>query len=232
MNGRIGVMLRLWVVVLAFLSMGLPKGIQAQPREERDVCFRWGFGAITGPIHDRRLTAVTQDRVLKTGDQLKMLVELKKRCFVYVISHTSDHELYLLFPYDLGQFDQDYVLSKKYTIPRGDMWLELDQHTGLETFYLLASATRLIQLETLLEKYEKAHASERKAVKEAVLSEIRDLKKRHKKLSTSAERPVPIGGNVRGTKQEEKTAIPDIDALAGEVSTTNFYGRTFTIDHR
>ncbi|MBW1911459.1 MAG: hypothetical protein JRJ11_18280 [Deltaproteobacteria bacterium] len=83
-----------------------------------------------------------------------------------------------------------------------------------------------------MEKYKCADpVNKRKLVKD-VLSEIRKIRKRYRKFTTSAERPVPIGGNVRGIGKDKKSSPPDIDPIAEEVSTTNFYSRTFTIDHR
>jgi len=43
---------------------------------------------------------------------------------------------------------------------------------------------------------------------------------------------VPIGGSVRGVTKDEMIHFPDIDPIAAEVSATNFYSRTFTIEHQ
>jgi hypothetical protein len=65
-----------------------------------------------------------------------------------------------------------------------------------------------------------------------VLDEIRKEEGRHRKLTAAAERPVEIGGSLRGVIRDKKTHAFDIDSIATEVSTTNFYSRKFIIDHQ
>ena len=204
----------------------------AEQNEEKNVCFRWAFGAIIGPENDRRLVAITRDTTLTTGDRLKMLVELKKKCFVYLIYHSAQDEIHMLFPYRVKQFTSDYETLKKYYIPQGEIWFELDKDVGRETFYLLASAQRLIGLEALLGKYKSAEAVKKRGLVKQILAEIRKLKKQHRRFTTPAERPVPIGGSVRGVTRDKAIHFPDIDPIAAKVSTTNFYSRTFTIEHQ
>ncbi len=204
----------------------------AESKGEAKVCFRWAFGAIVGSKDDRRLVAITRDTVLKTGDRLKLLLQLKNRCFVYLFYRTAEDEIYLLFPYKLKLFESDYKTGEKYYIPKGKIWFELDRDVGLETFYLLASAKRLHQLEALYRKYDSVVGEEKKKLAKQLLAEIRMIKRKHRKFATLAERPIAIGGNVRGVVKDEKSTFPDIDAIASEVSASNFYSKTFTIDHK
>ena len=214
--------------LVAFMSLWA----NAEQNEEENVCFRWAFGAMVGPVSDRRLVAITRDTTLKTGDQLKMLVELKKKCFVYLIYHSAQDEMHMLFPYKVQQFTLDYETLKKYYIPKDEKWFELDEDAGQETFYLLASAQRLIGLEALLGKYKSAEAVKKRGLIKQILAEIRKIKKQHRRFTTPAERPVPIGGSVRGVTKDKLIYFPDIDPIAAEVSATNFYSRTFTIEHQ
>jgi hypothetical protein len=176
--------------------------------------------------------SIARDATLKTGDRLKLLVELEKKCFIYVIYRSSQGEVALLFPYELRQFADDYITGKKYYIPQGDRWFELDENKGEEKFYLLASAQRLAELETLLEQYMAAEQSQKPALGTQVLAQIRMIKKQHYKLTTAAERPLTIGGCVRGLGKDDKASLPDIAAVAVGISADNFFSRTFTIDHR
>lgn len=206
--------------------------INAEQKEEKNICFRWAFGAMVGSEDDRRLVAITRDTSLKTGDQIKLFVELKKKCFVYLIYHSGQNELHMLFPYETPEFSKDPETWKKYYIPQGTKWFELDEKTGLETFYLLASAERLSGLEELIKKYIYAGQSDKQRLVKEVLAEIQKTKRQHRTLTAPAERPVSIGGSVRGIGKEKKSSLPDIDPIAEEVSAINFYCRTFTIDHR
>ena len=198
--------------------------------EEKGFSFRWTFGALVGPEHDRKLTAITGDTELKTGDQLKFCLELKKICYVYLIYHSGQNEVDLLFPSNPEQFTTDYKVSSKYCIPQGDTWFELDEKAGRETFYLLASTTRLNELEALFPKETADHVSNQQERSKQILAKIRTLKKQHRKLIARAERPVPIGGSLRGMN---KNNVPlDNEAIAMEVSVSTFYSRTFTIEHQ
>lgn len=221
----------LFVILFSF-SLVFIHNLAFSEEGEKKVSFRWAFGAMVGADNDRRLVAVTRDTVLKTGDQLKMLVELKERCFVYLIYHTEEGKVAMLFPYDLKQFDANYKVLKKYYIPQGNRWFELDEETGIETFYLLASANRLVALESLYMNYIGADTKRKPGIAMEILKKIRHIKKKHRKFVTSAERPIPIGGNVRGIKTEPGERPPDIDPIAAEVLSTHFYSRTFTIDHQ
>jgi len=220
----------LWIVFFTLLPEN-PRTFAEQNRE-KNVRFHWAFGAIVGPENDRRLVAITRDTTLKTGDRVKMLVELQNRCFVYLIYKTGKDEIKLLFPYSFEQFTMDYEILKKYYIPQGDTWFELDERVGLEMFYLLASAKRLSTLETLIERYELADAVHRHDLAKQIHTEIRKIKKRHRQFSAPAERPVAMAGVVRGRTTSLATGSFDIDPIADNVSATDFYGKTFTIDHQ
>jgi len=84
------------------------------------VSFRWAFGAVVGSKDDRRLVAITRDTILKTGDRLKLLLQLKNRCFVYLFYRTADDEIYLLFPYTLKLFESGYKTGREVLYPQGD----------------------------------------------------------------------------------------------------------------
>ena len=220
-------------VIAFYLLVFMSSIAKAEQKGDKNIQFRWAFGAMVGPKNDRRLVAITRDTTLKTGDQLKMFVELRNKCFVYVIYRSSQNEIELLFPYELAGFQKDYETVRKYYIPKEDMWFELDEKAGLETFYLLASTKRLTGLESLLREYEKAEADSKRVFAEKIVAEIRKIKRRNRKSTTAAaERPVQIGGNVRRISKDKKRSSPDFDPIAAEVSATGFYGRTFTIDHQ
>ena len=222
----------LLLAIFLFLLFSTRGDVIAEQKGEDAVSFRWAFGAMVGQKGDRRLVAITRDTVLKTGDRLKLLLQLKNRCFVYLFYRTVEDDIFLLFPYTLQQFDTDYKTEKKYYIPKGGTWFELDRNVGLETFYLLASAKRLLKLETLYKEHCSISDKKKKDLTSQLLSEIRKIKRKHRKLASPAERPIAIGGNVRGVVKDEQSAFPDIDPIASEVSTSNFYGKTFTIDHK
>jgi len=215
--------------VLIVLAAGI--GV-ASAQEADNVGFEWGFGALSGSVKDPKLASVTRDTVLKSGDQVKMIVKLTKECFVYVVHEDPAGDIELRFPYDLQQFSTDYRVGKNYYIPKGRPWFQLDEKVGRETFYLLASPTRLTDLEALLTKYQSSPASAKAALAKDIVSEIRNVRKRFKTFTTTAERPISIGGNVRGLEGPAPGRRPDVASITTEISATNFYGKTITVDHK
>jgi len=218
-------------LLLCFFLSG-PLEATGEQKEENKVCFRWAFGAMVGQKGDRRLVAITRDTILKTGDRLKLLLQLETRCFVYLFYRTAEDDIYLLFPYTLQQFETGYKTGEKYYIPQGTKWFELDENLGFERFYLLASVEKLVEIEKLYQKYQWVDGTDKQEVAKKLITEIHKTRKRHRKFTVDAERPIVIGGNVRGMVENKETALPDIDPIASEVSTLNFYSKTFTIEHK
>ena len=221
-------------LVVGILFLDNPKYVSAQQAKTGGVRFRWAFGAIQGQNHGENLIAITQDTVLKTGDQFKMVIEPQTRCYIYLLYRSSQDEIYMLFPYDIQLFTTDYEIDRKYYIPQGSLWFELDENIGIETFYLLAAGQRLRELETLYGRYSSTivGTTSQQDTAKRLLAEIKRLKRKHTKLTAVAERPARIGGRVRGTHETKQATLPDVADIAVEISATDFYGRTFTIDHQ
>ena len=175
------------IVVLQALPAFSVEGPQTAGTNPDDVDFRWAFAALA--VSDGKTTAqpVTRDITLKTGDQLKMMVELERRCFVYLFHYNPEDGLRLLFPYTLQQFESDYEVHRKYTIPRGEAWFKLDSKTGKEVFYLLASVKRLDDLEKAYLRYETADQASKPPASQAVLDQIRRLRREHLELTGPVE---------------------------------------------
>jgi hypothetical protein len=223
-----------WLAVSCFvLFWSNPPGLseESKPRTDANVQFQWAFGALK-KANGSKFEAVTKDTVLKTGDQIKFFLKVKDNCFVYLIYRSSQGDLSILFPHRFKLMSPDYTLAGHHYIPKGDQWFELDEHIGVERFYLLASKERIMNLEALINNYESADTAKKPAIAKAILAEIRKLRKQHLKFKTYAERPVNIIGNLRGTEKAETAGAHDIAKYAVEISADTFYSRTFTIDHK
>jgi hypothetical protein len=205
---------------------------QENRQTDHNVSFLWAFGAIKKTDQGLHFTKITRDTELKSGDQLKMLVKLKKKCFVYVFYYSSQGQLHMLLPYHLNQFSTDYEISKSYYIPRGNFVLELDENIGEEKIYLIASVRRLHELENLFDSYDSAEGAKRPESIENIIKEIRNLRKRHKKFTAEAERPIASTGSIRAHIISEKTGLPNLEKFAVQINTVGFFARTFTIDHK
>ncbi len=78
------VVYRCAVAVLILMVPGLSGTASAQTSDEDKVNFVWAFEALVAEGNVTKQVPIKEDMKLKTGDQLKMFVELRKPCFVYV----------------------------------------------------------------------------------------------------------------------------------------------------
>ncbi len=210
-----------------------PAGPACYPLRYPDVDFRWAF-AVKSNLDGKLITRpVTQAMVLKTGDRLKMMVELQKRCFVYLFHEDGRNGIKLLFPYTLQQFTGYYQPERRYFIPREDGWFTLDTNPGREVFYLIASAKRIDGLEKAYLQYCSAAGGGAKTeAGEALVGQIKELGQKRRELCSPAERPVTIGGALRSVKDDRDSRRLDISAFANEIVSKDFTARTYTIEHQ
>lgn len=209
----------LWAVLgLSLLPPGLPGSGTATAQDAAKVNFLWAFEALVSDGKVTKQVPIREDMTLKSGDQLKMFIELRTPCFVYVIHHGAQGEVQLLFPPDAQRFTADYQPAKLYEIPPQDGWFRLNEQAGRETFYLVASAQRLLDMEKLLDTYAAAQPAEQPQMATNLLTELRNLIRQHRSAVPPG-RPVPIAGNMR----------KGVEGL--EVTAANFYSKTFTIEH-
>ena len=226
----------LLTVLLGCCAIGFRFSEQPAPavsmvqQNEANIGFDWAFGALVGK--GKTMVAITHDTTLMSGEEIKMLVKLRKECFVYLIHQDSKGEIELLFPSKIQQFQTDYTVDKNYFIPKGRGWSAFDKNTGKEVFFLIASTERLLDLEVKLGNYFSADMSKKQALADDIVSEIRNVRKHYTTFSTIAEKPVSIGGNIRGTEKVEGARRPDVSTLATQISAKNFYSKTITIDHQ
>ena len=65
----------------------LPAALGSQKKNDPSIL--WAFGAIRASSSPPKLEPVTTGMVLSSGDKLKMMIRIKKRCFVYLIHRDS-----------------------------------------------------------------------------------------------------------------------------------------------
>jgi hypothetical protein len=228
----------LLAIVLSFLVVGFRSGeqpIASTPtvqQNDANIEFDWAFGVLGYNGKTPVPIPITRDTVLKSGDEIKMMVKITKECYVYVVYLDSQGDLSLRFPYSIRQLQTDYVVAKPYYIPKGRDWMILDKNAGKEIFFLVSSTERLLDLEVKLGNYYSADPSNRKPLADEVVSEIRGLRKRYSTFATIAEKPLSIGGNIRSTDTVKVVRRPDVADIATQISAKNFYSKTITIDHQ
>jgi hypothetical protein len=219
------------ICLLLYESHAVTHAQEAVAQQNANLQFQWAFGALKKG-NSSQFEAVTRDTVLKTGDQIKFFLNVNQNNFVYLIYHSSQGELSVLFPKRFQLQSSEYSAAGNHYIPADDQWYELDEHTGEERFYLLASVKRLAELEALINDYESADAAKKLPLAKKILAQIRRLRKQHLKFKSYAERPVNIIGNLRGTEKAESVRTHDIAQYAVEIAADTFFSRTFTIDHK
>ena len=205
--------------------------LAADSSSAKPISFAYSFKALVGPAEDRQMVRIVPYNTLQEGDMLKIQIRLKTKCFVYLFYQSPQNQVFMLFPYTLQAFEKDYQVGKTYEVPPGRACFTLDNSPGTEVFYLLASANRMKDLESAYAAYEAASADKKQSSADLLLSRIRKLEHKHTQLTASAERPVPIGGNVRGMGKKQTSAFSK-DPHAIEVNATDVYIQSFTINHQ
>lgn len=190
--------------------------------------FRWSFCAQVGPPEQTRIVPITGDTALRTGDRIKFFWQPVTACHLYLLHLSSQGKLRLLFPADPAA--DPAPANREHFIPEGHGWFQLDAHTGTEVFYLLASRERLAGLEDLIARHLQAPGGGAGPSVEPILAEMKRLRRENLQLAAPAERPVRLGGNLRGPG--DPSGAQDIRPFAVEISAPGFFSRTFTLDHQ
>ena len=220
------------VTLVTGVSATLNYAQQAESGADNRIVFQWAFGAIKQTDVGPQFELIQRDSVLKSGDQIKFFLGLNGPSYVYLIYQSSQQDLIVLFPRRFKDLGQDKQIVGNHYIPKGDQWFELDEYAGLEKFYLLGSVERLTELESMVNAYESADKANRSGHGKKVVAEIRRLRKKHRKFKTYAEKPVAVIGNMRGSAKTKAVGLRDLADHAVEISTTNFFSRTYTIEHQ
>ncbi len=218
--------------VLVFLFHSVCPAAPDLPKDKNEAGILWAFGAIRASSTPPKLERVGAQMVLKSGDKLKMMIRLRKKCFVYLIHRNSQGDLSMLFPYSLKQFDTDYQTARNYYAPKGEAWFQLDSRTGKETFYLIASNQRLLDIEYTYEKYASSEESKKQDLAGQMLSQLDEITEKH--LASSGEDEILASNQpaLRGFERATGADPMDVAQLATEISFDNIYSKTFVIDHR
>ncbi len=201
-------------------------------KDRRSSKFRWAFGAVRSASPAQGVEPVARNMSLTSGDKLKMMIEITSRCFIYVIHSNAQGEVSMLFPYALKQFETDYEPARKYYVPKGEAWFQLDSKTGRETFYLVASDQRLLDIEYTYEKYVAAESGRRAQLAGQMLSELEHIEEQYIASSRPGEVLAKKQSAPRGFERATGAEQQDVAPLAVEISFCGIYWEAFIIDHR
>jgi len=86
-----------------------------------------------------KIVEVGKGDSLKTGDSFKIKYQVKEEAYVYLLSLDSQGNISKIFPEKDTIQPVKIEPNKVYTFPHHDKWFVLDDNTGKETLYLIAS---------------------------------------------------------------------------------------------
>jgi len=224
--------LRKIALLFAIILFGASTTTLAQNRPSKsDINFLYAFGAHMKPQGGGKVVPVQTESTLHSGDRLKLFFEPKSDLNFYLLHLSSQGELTPLYP--LEAKPARVAPGTQVFIPAGNQWFELDAHPGQEKFFLIAAMDRLERLEELCARHATlTNTADLQSSAAAILNEIKQLRQQYQQLTAPAEKPVRIGGSLRGQQSPASPVDPDITPLAAEVTAAGFYSRTFSIDHR
>jgi hypothetical protein len=190
---------------------------------------RWVMAGIEKGADPAHPISISPETTLRTGDKLKMYLKAVNKCFFYLFYHNPEGQLRLIYPDALPS--GALASGTRLTVPQGDQWFELDEQTGTETFHVLVSPTPLRAIETLYEDY-RQHASKNGSSAVRLITAIDRLRNQQRPLTSKAERPLSIGGTIRGGPDTgTDTTESRLDNLAENIASANVFCRTYTIEH-
>ena len=107
---------------------------------------------------------IKEGDTLYSNDYCRVNFELDQDAYAYVLYHDSTDKLHQLYP-DPAQATPRKVKGKeKYSIPEGGNWFKLDDNTGTETVFVLASEKPISGLK---ESFDSIQGSSREEILEA-----------------------------------------------------------------
>ena len=205
-----------WLVAVGIVGL-TAQGTIAAESAEPGVELKWALA--TSDANNSAPSAIKTDTQLPSGAKLKFFLEPLSPCSVYLLLLDSSDEMHVLY-------NEKAKVKTPSAVPPEGQWFQLDDKPGQETFFLLASAEPLADLDKLITELGAADAAGKKGVVKRIVDEVRKQQKAHRNFSRPVEKPVVIGGQTRGN-----SSASSIERLAVEISAEKFYDKTITIEH-
>ena len=120
---------------------------------------------------------VSEGSVLRSYDNFQVHVETNRPSYVYVLIYDSQGKAEQLFPD--AKIDQPGFVEtgRQVVIPRRDLWFWLDEHTGTETIYVLASEKPMSDVQRLLTKMRAAEGTDKQRVSQEIKERIAGIQR-------------------------------------------------------
>ena len=160
---------------------------------------------------------------LQSGDRIRLQLRPLSSCHLYVYLYDSQKRLYLLFPQGSPSRAGPCPGARTFALPGGDNWYRLDEHGGVELFYLIVSEHRQQALEAATEELLRADPASALRARR-VLEEIKRLIREGSRLAGAQEKPIAVAGDFRGVGEDGEFPGRMIEARG-------VYVRTFRLQH-
>jgi hypothetical protein len=115
---------------------------------------------------------VSEGSVLRSRDNFQVHLEVNRPSYVYVLIYDSQGRAEQLFPDAKIDHPEFIQTGRNVVIPRRDLWFWLDDHTGTETIYVLASEKPMNDIRGLLAKMAGGDDSGKKNVSQEIKRQI------------------------------------------------------------
>jgi hypothetical protein len=188
------------VAVAAFWGLGTrlpgwrwPGGSLLEP-----LAVYWhGFGQ--RPDADRWTEFIVQDgATMYSGDQFRIVFSPSADAYAYVVSIDSRQQVAVLFPHEAIGMDNHVRAGERYEVPDGLNWFTLDERTGTETLYVVASYDPIQDLDALFTPRAGASPDRPAAAQvEARLSSLDGLRQGSEPIATGRGRVAVRGVEIR-----------------------------------
>ncbi len=86
----------------------------------------------------------------QAGDKFRVMFRANTTCYVYVIAVDGSAWAQGIFPSTSSPFANPVKAGQQYLLPERNNWFSLDQFTGIETFFFVASHERRPDIEQIL----------------------------------------------------------------------------------
>lgn len=138
--------------VLAAADVQLRKDMKLRRLLPYAENLRLSMSIVAERVVDGRIEEVIVEDggTLRSGDTFKVLFRTNEDGYAYVFIYDSQGRIEKLFPNPRTGTDNRILGGRTYTVPPGDLWFELDEHTGMETIYVIASYKPVEEVERLL----------------------------------------------------------------------------------
>ncbi len=115
---------------------------------------------------------VNEGSVLRSRDNFQVHVESNRPAYVYVLIYDSEGRATQLFPDPKIDRPEFIEAGGRAVIPRRDLWFWLDDETGTETIYVLASEKPMADIKGLLAKMMIADDSGKESASQEIKRQI------------------------------------------------------------